>query len=110
MKTISQFNRNIDPEIFSLTTLIYTRLRRISGRVIDAMYLAQNRAYVLHIAELIYQTQDIELITLANKLKTFLKYYPNDEENVAENNYVSEATEEEIYNAQVSHHYIGALR
>ena len=34
-------------ELFSIATLIYTRLRRVSGRVIDVMYLVENTDYAI---------------------------------------------------------------
>jgi len=55
-------------DIFSIATLIYTRLRRVSGRVIDVMYM-----------------ESTELLD-------------------------REVTKEPDDQAQVAHHYIGALR
>ncbi|MGE8558527.1 MULTISPECIES: hypothetical protein [unclassified Acinetobacter] len=103
-------------EVFSIATLIYARLRRVSGRVIDAIYLAKNIEYAQHIVELAQETQDPELLRLISRLKTVLNLSSLDEpalENPIEENaelLVVEPTEDDIYRAQVSHHYIGALR
>jgi hypothetical protein len=104
-------------EVFSIATLIYARLRRVSGRVIDAIYLAENIEYAQHIVELAQETQDPELLRLISRLKTVLNLSSLDEfalENpIEEENaelLVVEPTEDDIYRAQVSHHYIGALR
>jgi len=103
-------------EVFSIATLIYARLRRVSGRVIDAIYLAENIEYAQHIVELAQETQDPELLRLISRLKTVLNLSSLDEpalENPIEENaelLVVEPTEDDIYRAQVSHHYIGALR
>lgn len=103
-------------EVFSIATLIYARLRRVSGRVIDAIYLAKNIEYAQHIVELAQETQDPELLRLISRLKTVLNLSSLDEpalENPIEENaelLVIEPTEDDIYRAQVSHHYIGALR
>ena len=39
----------ITNEVFSVATLIYARLRRVSGRVIDASYLTENVEYAEHV-------------------------------------------------------------
>ena len=64
-----QLRRN---EAFSIATLIYARLRRVTGRVIDAMYLAENIHYAKHVIGLAEQTEDPELLHLVNRLKTTL--------------------------------------
>lgn len=56
-------------DAFSVATLIYTRLRRVSGRVVDALYLAENLDYARHVIELVEQTQDPELQRLIERLK-----------------------------------------
>ena len=59
----------VSGEGFSIATLIYARLRRVSGRVIDAMYLAENINYAKYVIELAEQTKDDELTRLIHKLK-----------------------------------------
>lgn len=45
-----------------MATLIYARLRRVSGRVIDASYLTENVEYAEHVMVMAKQTQDPELL------------------------------------------------
>ena len=110
--TINEFvNRS---EAFSIATLIYARLRRVTGRVIDVTYLMQNQDYIEHVIDLALSANDSELQRQAERLRFLmvLDLEPDQikiQEEIAEI-YESEVTEEEIYKAQVSHHYIGALR
>ncbi|WP_180111805.1 hypothetical protein [Acinetobacter sp. YH12136] len=113
-------------EIFSVATLIYTRLRRVSGRVIDVMYLVENSDYARAVLQLALATHDEELCRYALRLNSILANLmdadaeitsPQTEaqqldavENIENTDDLTEATAEEIYRAQVSHHYIGALR
>ena len=105
-------------DAFSVATLIYARLRRVSGRVVDALYLAENPDYAQHVIELVAQTQDPELQRLIERLKQvwdlpvvrqqqFEKsaHLPQQEKLVS-----VEPDQDDIYRAQVAHHYIGALR
>ena len=110
--TINEFvNRS---EAFSIATLIYARLRRVTGRVIDVTYLMQNQDYAKHVINLALSANDSELQRQAERLSSLMvcDLEPDQmkiQEEIAEI-YESEVTEEEIYRAQVSHHYIGALR
>ena len=110
-------------EIFSVATLIYTRLRRISGRVIDVMYLVENSDYARAVLQLALATHDDELCRYAVRLNSILgdlidadaEITPQQtaaQQLLAVENMddLTEPTAEEIYQAQVSHHYIGALR
>lgn len=114
-------------EIFSLASLLYVRMRRVSGRVVDAIHFAENAHYAKHIMNLALATQDAELQRLVLKLQPF---FETPSEAVVEDKpkpvvakvveaavvpvlLIEEAyapTAEEIYQAQVSHHYIGTLR
>ena len=101
-------------EAFSIATLIYARLRRVTGRVIDVTYLMQNQDYIEHVIDLALSANDSELQRKAERLRSLmvLDLEPDQmkiQEEIAEI-YEAEVTEEEIYRAQVSHHYIGALR
>ena len=109
----------VNAEAFATATQMYVRLRRVSSRVIDVMYLVHNKEYAQHIVDIALATQDAELAHYVERLSHLLDLYPEPEPAlfVAEpkqtNNeelYFAEVTEEEIYRAQVSHHYIGALR
>ncbi len=64
---------NANNEIFSVATLIYTRLRRISGRVIDVMYLVENSVLCTCMwLQLAFATQDDELCRLCARLNSIL--------------------------------------
>ena len=45
-------------EIFSVATLMYARLRRVTGRVIDVIYFTENMDYAKHIIEIASETGD----------------------------------------------------
>lgn len=116
-------NNSIHPDlsanrdIFAIATQMYVRLRRVSGRVMDVSYLVENHNYAQYIVELALETQDAELERYALRLKNLIQ--PEHEQSVpldsistdiqAESN-EDQISEEEVYKAQVSHHYIGALR
>ena len=117
LKEMSNHGFAAHPEAFSAATLIYTRLRRVSGRVIDAMYLAENKAYARHVVDLAVATGDAELVRQAERLRNFMDLDAMIEPEVVTEKALEpvqyredEVTEEEIYRAQVHHHYIGALR
>ena len=104
----------LDHQVFSIATLIYARLRRVSGRLIDALYLAESPVYARYVIQLAEATQDVELSRLCARLRSAI----NLDEDVVEVEQVEEKptlptvepTQEDVYQAQVSHHYIGALR
>ena len=113
----------VNSEAFAVATQMYVRLRRVCGRVIDVTYLVQDQSYARYIAELALATQDVELQRQVARLSNCLDLYPEPpmlevEEIQIEalekmedfETYSQEVTAEEIYQAQVSHHYIGALR
>lgn len=107
-------------EAFSIGALMLARLRRTSGRVIDVMYMVENTIYAQYVIDISLAIEDAELSRLALRLQNLLDVEQANQavESVRtmqadenqDNAYVSGATEEEIYKAQVSHHYIGALR
>lgn len=105
-------------DAFSVATLIYARLRRVSGRVIDALYLAENLDYARHVIQLAEQTQDPDLNHLIQRLKMVLEISETAQDSPTESAHPSqqeglisvEPDEDDIYRAQVSHRYIGALR
>lgn len=118
MQTVSPNGFEAHSEAFSIATLILARLRRVTGRVIDVMYLVENKSYAQYIVDMSLQTQDIELKRHALRLQHLLDQEEPEipvesvrtMQATQDEEYVSGATEEEIYRAQVSHHYIGALR
>ena len=106
-----------------VATQMYVRLRRVCGRVIDVMYLVHDPSYARYVAEIALASQDVELQRQVARLSNCLDLYPEPpmlevEELQIEalekmedfETYSQEVTAEEIYQAQVSHHYIGALR
>lgn len=113
----------VNAEAFAIATQMYVRLRRVCGRVIDVMYLVNNKDYARYIVGIAAATQDSELERYVARLSSLIALYPEpsviaiepkvtvelEKEEVLET-YCTEATAEEIYQAQVSHHYIGALR
>ena len=122
-------NAQINPEIvvnseaFAVATQMYVRLRRVCGRVIDVMYLVHDPSYARYVAEIALASQDVELQRQVARLSNCLDLYPEPPMLEVEEiqitalekmedfeTYTQEATAEEIHQAQVSHHYIGALR
>lgn len=111
-------------EAFSVATLFYARLRRVSSRVIDVMYLIENKEYALYIFDLAEKTKDQDLLNYTRKLTDLLQLNHVDEQQEpavlirgeASSKHLNfkvdaaQVSDEDIYKAQVSHHYIGALR
>lgn len=114
-------------EAFSIATLIYARLRRITGRLIDVMYVVESRVYAQYVVDLALAANDADLLRHAMRLDALIERENSMNpllENIDQPNYAAvqqakapedlslprEVTDEEIYKAQVSHHYIGALR
>lgn len=99
-------------EIFSVATLMYARLRRVSGRVIDVVYFTESMDYAKHIIEIASETGDLELLRLVDKYKNVSPFKEFELESILieEPLGLVEPTEDDVYRAQVSHHYIGALR
>lgn len=114
-------------EAFSIATLIYARLRRITGRLIDVMYVVESRVYAQYVVDLALATNDADLLRHAMRLDALIEHENSMNpllENIDQPSYAAvqqakapedlslprEVTDEEIYKAQVSHHYIGALR
>jgi hypothetical protein len=55
-------------EFFAITTQIYVRLRRVSGRVVDALYMVQNADYAQFVLALAKDSQDPELLIYIERL------------------------------------------
>ena len=116
MSDIIETGFKANTEAFSIATLIYIRLRRVTGRVIDAMYLVENKQYAKHIIEFAVSTQDKEILHQVERLQTLIdlelepiEVEPLQDEELSEDSF-SQVTEEEIYRAQIPHHYIDVLR
>lgn len=113
----------VNAEAFAIATQMYVRLRRVCGRVIDVMYLVNNKDYAKHIVDIALSTEDEELEKQVARLRPLIDLYPEPavmieeskveakkQKEVQQETYSMEVTAEEIYQAQVHHHYIGALR
>ncbi|MEN8386589.1 hypothetical protein ABFO97_03085 [Acinetobacter baumannii] len=101
-------------EAFTLATQIYVRMRRVTGRVIDAMYVVQNKDYAKYVIALALEAEDDELKRCVERLMVLTDSIPEQSQKEMtvsiQTSEESEITAEDIYRAQVSHHYIGALR
>lgn len=98
---------------FTVATRLYNRFRRVSGRVIDVRYLIENKEYAEYVVQQALVTNDLELKEISEQLSKliYLEITPvKTSEDELYDRYAAEVTEEEIYKAQVPHHYIGALR
>lgn len=106
------FTTNADA--FSVATQIYVRMRRVTGRVIDAMYVIQNKDYAKYVITVALETDDDELKRCVERLRSLVDTLPEPSQKeklaVVKVDEDSEITAEDIYRAQVPHHYIGALR
>ena len=113
----------VNAEAFAIATQMYVRLRRVCGRVIDVMYLVNNKDYAKHIVDIALSTEDEELEKQVTRLRPLIDLYPEPavmieeskveakkQKEVKQETYSMDVTAEEIYQAQVHHHYIGALR
>ncbi|HBO73013.1 MAG TPA: hypothetical protein DD639_12555 [Acinetobacter sp.] len=113
----------VNAEAFAIATQMYVRLRRVCGRVIDVMYLVNNKDYAKHIVDIALSTEDEELEKQVTRLRPLIDLYPKPaviieeskveakkQKEVHQETYSMDVTAEEIYQAQVHHHYIGALR
>ncbi|HFG6905301.1 hypothetical protein OSH17_11760 [Acinetobacter baumannii] len=101
-------------EAFTLATQIYVRMRRVTGRVIDAMYVVQNKDYAKYVIALALEAGDDELKRCVERLMVLTDSIPEQSQKEMtvsiQTSEESEITAEDIYRAQVPHHYIGALR
>lgn len=101
-------------EAFTLATQIYVRMRRVTGRVIDAMYVVQNKDYAKYVIALALEAEDDELKRCVERLMVLTDSIPEQSQKEMtvsiQTSEESEITAEDIYRTQVPHHYIGALR
>ncbi len=102
-------------EAFTLATQIYVRMRRVTGRVIDAMYVVQNKDYAKYVIALALEAEDDELKRCVERLMVLTDSIPEQSQKEMttvsiQTSEESEITAEDIYRAQVPHHYIGALK
>lgn len=88
-------------ERFSLATHLYVRLRRSSGRVVDAVWMAQNDEYAQEILRLAAGDPDPETQNLVQRFQALLGGRGAPRKPVAKQASVE---------PDVAAHYIGTLR
>ncbi len=90
-------------ERFSLATHLYVRLRRSSGRVVDAVWMAQNDEYAHEILRLAASDPDPETQSLVQRFHALLGKPPARRPAPA-------AAPARAAESDASQHYIGTLR
>jgi hypothetical protein len=93
-------------ERFSLATHLYVRLRRSSGRVVDALWMAQNDEYAREILRLAANDPDPETRGLAQRFGSLLESSPVALRKPAPAVKARTTAVED----EVAQHYIGTLR
>lgn len=92
-------------EAFTLATQIYVRMRRVTGRVIDAMYVVQNKDYAKYVIALALEAEDDELKRCVERLMVLTDSIPEQSQKEMtvsiQTSEESEITAEDIYRAQV---------
>lgn len=61
----------INPEVFSLASQLYVKMRR-SGRVVDAVYMAQNPEYAHEILRIAAREIDADILDIVARFETLL--------------------------------------
>jgi len=92
-------------ERFSLATHLYVRLRRSSGRVVDAIWMAQNDEYAREILRLAATDPDAETQGLVQRFQALLGNQPAPRRPAP-----ATATAARAAESDTSQHYIGTLR
>lgn len=93
-------------ERFSLATHLYVRLRRSSGRVVDAVWMAQNDEYAHEILRLAANDPDPETQNLVQRFQALLGNRSAPRKPAPAQASAKQAAAE----AEVAQHYIGTLR
>ena len=91
-------------ERFSLATHLYVRLRRSSGRVVDAIWMAQNDEYAREILRLAATDPDAETQNLVQRFQALLGNQP------APRRPAPAPAAARTTESDTSQHYIGTLR
>jgi hypothetical protein len=91
-------------ERFSLATHLYVRLRRSSGRVVDAVWMAQNDEYAHEILRLATNDPDPETQNLVQRFQVLLGVRP------APRKPAPAPARQASVEPDVAQHYIGTLR
>lgn len=61
----------INPEVFTLASQLYVRMRR-SGRVVDAVYMAQNTEYTKEILRIASRETDADILDIVTRFELLL--------------------------------------
>jgi hypothetical protein len=61
----------INPEVFTLASQLYVRMRR-SGRVVDAVYMAQNTDYAKEILRIAAKEVDADILDIVARFEVLL--------------------------------------
>jgi hypothetical protein len=93
-------------ERFSLATHLYVRLRRSSGRVVDAVWMAQNDEYAYEILRLAANDPDPETQNLVQRFQALLGGRSGARKPAA----APAAARQQAVEPDVAAHYIGTLR
>ncbi|HWY25946.1 MAG TPA: hypothetical protein VNX47_13560 [Nevskia sp.] len=91
-------------ERFSLATHLYVRLRRSSGRVVDAVWMAQNDEYANEILRLAANDPDPETQNLVQRFQSLIGGRP------AARKPAPPPARQGAAEAESAQHYIGTLR
>lgn len=57
-----------DTDVFAAVTQFYVRLRRVTGRVVDVLYMVENQEYAQHLIDYAKTIDDTELQGHVNHL------------------------------------------
>jgi len=91
-------------ERFSLATHLYVRLRRSSGRVVDAVWMAQNDEYAREILKLAAVDPDAETQSLVQRFEALLGGRP------VQRKPATAAAAAAAAESETAQNYIGTLR
>lgn len=73
MNAINSLNDSVSHgELFALASQLYVRVRRSTGRIVDAVYMVQNEAYAREILKLANSVPDVELLSLVTRYENLL--------------------------------------
>lgn len=65
-------NTYSDADFFALATQFYVRLRRVTGRVVDVLYMVENTEYAKYLLNLAESIEDNELQRYVSSLNALM--------------------------------------
>lgn len=83
----------LNTEIFDIVTQFYVRLRRVTGRVVDVLYMVENREYARHLIKFALTVDDAELQRHVSQLNELINPEPESARETESNVTPPEATE-----------------